>query len=313
MPDRCIFATPVTIKEYKTVPIVQQFEYLRPKSLKQAVAFLSHRRKYAILSGGTDLIDLLKENILQPEVVVDIKGLDGLNKISFSNNTLVIHSGVTFTDLIESALVRKKFPVIGELAKTVASVGIRNRATVVGNICSAVPCMDSGPLLSAYDARITIVSAKGKRTLPAEKFFRGNRKTALAQGEIVTAVLLPYPKRKHAGCWVKLGRYTGEDLAQVSLLILALDDGTFRIAFGAVAAVPVRARKIEKLLNGQTITPSLVERAKKLIEEEIHPISDVRASKEYRMHMAKVMFDRGLDAAMKRLHGTGPGYGPRLI
>ncbi len=293
--------------------IIHQFEYVRPRSLKEALTLLSRHTKYTILSGGTDVVDLLKESILRPDVVVDIKGLGALKTISFVNNTLKISAGATFTDLIESEIVRKKFPVIRELATTVASVGIRNRATVVGNICSAVPCMDSGPLLSAYDAKIVTMSSKRKRTIPAGQFFVGNRKTTLAKGEIVTAVLLPLPKVKHAGCWVKLGRYTGEDLAQVSVLILALGDKSFRISFGAVAPVPVRARKIEKLLHGQIITPSLIEQAKKMVEEEIHPITDVRASKEYRMHMARIMFERGLDVAIRRLSGEGPEYGTRVI
>ena len=293
--------------------ITHQFEYAKPKSLDQALALLSKHASYAILSGGTDLVDMLKENVVQPEVVIDIKGLGALNKISFEKNTLQIGAGVTFADLIESDNVQKKFPVIVELAKTVASVGIRNRATVVGNICSAVPCMDSGPLLCAYDANILVAGRRGKRNIPTAEWFVAPRKTSLKKGEIVTGVALPLPAVKHAGCWVKLGRYTGEDLAQVSLLILALADGTFRISFGAVAPVPVRAKKIEKLLNGQTITPALVEKAKQLIEEEIRPISDVRASKEYRMHMAKVMFERGLDAAIKRLNGNGPDYGTSVI
>ena len=160
---------------------------------------------------------------------------------------------------------------------------------------------------------MTIAGPKAVRNIPAADWFIAPRKTALPKGELVTGVSLPYPKAKHAGCWVKLGRYTGEDLAQVNLLILAMADGTFRISFGAVAPVPVRARKVEKLLNGQTITPSLIEKAEQLIEEEIKPITDVRATKEYRMHMAKVMFERGLNAAIRRLNGNGPAYGKSMI
>ncbi len=293
--------------------IIHHFDYAKPKSLSETLTILAQSKNTTILSGGTDLIDMLKENVIQPEIVVDIKGIDGLNKIAFENNSLQIGAGVTFADLIESEIIQNKFPVIVELAKTVASVGIRNRATVVGNICSAVPCMDSGPLLCAYDAGINIASSKGNRAISAEQFFIGNRKTALVKGEIVTSISLPYPKVKHAGCWVKLGRYTGEDLAQVNLLILAFSDRTFRISFGAVAPVPVRTKKIEQLLNGQSITSSLIEKAKQLIEEEIKPITDIRASKEYRMHMAKVMFERGLNAAISRLNNCGPNYGTSVI
>jgi len=295
------------------VPIIHKFDYLKPKSLGKALTILAQSKNVAILAGGTDLVDMIKDNVVQPDVVVDIKGLDALNQIKFENDTLFIGAGVTFSDLIESKIIKEKYPVIFEIAKTVASVGIRNRATVVGNICSAVPCLDSGPLLSAYEASVTIAGSKGTRNIPAAEWFIAPRKTALQKGELVTGVSLPYPKVKHAGCWVKLGRYTGEDLAQVNLLILAMIDGTFRISFGAVAPIPVRAKKVEKLLNGQTITPSLVEKAKQLIEEEIKPITDVRATKEYRMHMAKVMFERGLDTAISRLNGSGLKYGTSVI
>ncbi len=295
------------------MPIIHKFDYLKPKSLSEALTVLAQSKNAAILAGGTDLVDMIKENVAQPDLVVDIKGLDELNQIKFENDTLFIGAGATFSDLIESKIIKEKYPVIFEVAKTVASVGIRNRATVVGNICSAVPCMDSGPLLIAYDATVQLAGQKGERKIPAAEWFIAPRKTALQKGEIVTGVSLPYPKVKHAGCWVKLGRYTGEDLAQVNLLILALSDGTFRISFGAVVPIPVRAKKIEKLLNGQTITPSLIEKAKQLIEEEIKPITDVRATKEYRIHMAKVMFERGLDAAIRRLNGNGQAYGTSMI
>lgn len=295
------------------MPIIHKFDYVKPKNLKETLALLSQHASYAILAGGTDLIDLIKENVAQPDIVVDIKGLDALNEVKFENDTLIIGAGVTFSDLIESKMIKEKYPVIFEIAKTVASVGIRNRATIVGNICSAVPCMDSGPLLSVYDATVQVVGQKGTRNIPAAEWFIAPRKTSLQKGELVSGVSILYPKAKHAGCWVKLGRYAGEDLAQVNLLILAMTDGTFRISFGAVAPVPVRAKKIEQLLNGQTITRSLIEKAKQLIEEEIKPITDVRATKEYRMHMAKVMFERGLDTAIKRLNGNGSTYGTSLI
>jgi CO/xanthine dehydrogenase FAD-binding subunit len=295
------------------VPIIHQFDYVKPQSLSETLTILSQSKNSAFLAGGTDLVDMLKENVVQPEVVIDIKGLDALNKISFNDGALHIGAGVTFSDLMASDIVHDKYPVIGELAKTVASVGIRNRATLVGNICSAVPCMDSGPLLMAYDATVNVAGQKGERRIPASEWFIAPRKTALQKGEIVTGVSLAHPKVKYAGCWVKLGRYSGEDLAQVSVLILALSDGSYRISFGAVAPVPVRAKKIEQILNGQKIISSLIEQAKQLIEEEIKPITDVRASKEYRMHMAKVMFERGLDSSIKRLNGTGPDYGTSVI
>lgn len=291
---------------------LSNFDYVKPKLLSEALVLLSGSRNSFILAGGTDLVDMIKEGIIRPDLVLDIKGIEEFNKIKFDNNTLFIGAGITFSELIGSKVIKEHFPVIAELSKTVASMGIRNRATMVGNICSAVPCMDSGPLLSAYDAEIVVASPKGERRISAEKWFVNSRKTAIEKGDIVKSISIPFPG-KHAGCFVKLGRYQGEDLAQVNLLILALADGTFRVSFGSVAPVPVRAKKIEALLNGNSITSLLIEEAVRLVEEEIKPITDIRASKEYRMHMAKIMFERGLNAAVARLYGDGPEYGISVI
>jgi carbon-monoxide dehydrogenase medium subunit len=289
-----------------------QLDYAKPKLLKEALDIISKSVNPYILAGGTDLIDMIKEGLVQPDMIVDMKGIEQFKQINFNHDALLIGAGVTFSELIESKIIKEHFPVIAELSKTVASLGVRNRATMVGNICSAVPCMDSGPLLVAYDAKVITAGPKGERSVPAEKWFLGSRKTAIEKGEIVSGISISSPG-KHGSCFVKLGRYEGEDLAQVNLIILALKDGTFKVAFGSVAPVPVRAKKIEQFINGKNITPSLIEEACKLIEKEISPISDIRATKEYRMHMAKIMFERGLNAAVARLNGGGPEYGKNLI
>jgi CO/xanthine dehydrogenase FAD-binding subunit len=287
-------------------------DYAKPKLLNEALDIISKSLNPFILAGGTDLIDMIKEGLVEPDMIIDLKGIEQFRQITFKHDTLFIGAGVTFSELIESKIIKEHFPVIAELSKTVASLGIRNRATMVGNICSAVPCMDSGPLLAAYDAEVITAGPKGERKIPAENWFIASRKTAIEKGELVTGISISSPG-KHGSCFVKLGRYEGEDLAQVNLIILALKDGTFRVSFGSVAPVPIRAKKIERLINGKTITSSLIEEACKLIEEEIKPITDIRASKEYRMHMAKIMFERGLNAAIGRLNGGGPEYGKNLI
>ena len=289
-----------------------QVDYAKPKLLNEALDIISKSVNPFILAGGTDLIDMIKEGIVQPDMIIDLKGIEQFKQITFKHDTLFIGASVTFSELIESKIIKEHFPVIADLSRTVASLGIRNRATMVGNICSAVPCMDSGPLLSAYDAIVITAGPKGERKIPAENWFVASRKTAIEKGEIVTGVSISSPGI-HGSCFVKLGRYEGEDLAQVNLIILALKDGTFRVSFGSVAPVPVRAKKIEHLINGHEITLSLIEEAYKLIEKEIKPITDIRATKEYRMHMAKIMFERGLNAAISRLNGYGPEFGKNLI
>ena len=289
-----------------------QVDYAKPKLLNEALDIISKSANPFILAGGTDLIDMIKEGSVQPDMIVDLKGIEQFKQITFKHNELFIGAGVTFSELMESKIIKENFPVIAELSRTVASLGIRNRATMIGNICSAVPCMDSGPLLAAYEALIITSGPNGERKIPAENWFISSRKTAIKKGEIVTGISISSPG-KHGSCFVKLGRYEGEDLAQVNLIILAIKDGTFRVSFGSVAPIPVRAKKIEHLINGHEITPSLIEDACKLIEEEINPITDIRATKEYRMHMAKIMFERGLNAAVSRLNGGGPEFGKNLI
>jgi len=295
------------------VPIINEFEYFKPATIPQTLKLLAKYKNSAILAGGTDLLNLLKDGSEQPEVVIDIKGLAALRKIKYANGRLQIGALVTFSELLESEIIRRHFPLIMETARTVGSPGIRNRATMAGNICSAVPCLDSGPLLLAYDAIVSTAGPAGKREIPVAKWFLGPRKTGLKPGEIVSGLTIPLPEAKHAGCFIKLGRYAGEDLAQASVLTMALAGNRFRIAFGSVAPVPFRAGRIEELLSGKELTVRLLAEAKDLVAAQISPITDLRATKEYRLHMCRVMLERSLQAAVERLAGKGPRYGGKLL
>jgi len=295
------------------VPIINEFAYIKPATMAQALKWLARYKKPAILAGGTDLLNSLKDGLAKPEALIDIKGLEALHKISFSRNRLHIGALVTFSELIDAEVVRRHFPVIVETARTVGSPGIRNRATMVGNICSAVPCLDSGPLLLAYDAIVATIGKAGKREIPIAKWFLGPRKTALQPSEIVSGLTIPLPEGKHAGCFIKLGRYAGEDLAQASVLVMVLEGNRYRVAFGSVAPVPFRASRIEKLLNGKEPGARLFADAQTLVAASISPITDLRATKEYRLHMCRIMLERSLRAASERLAGGGPRYGERLL
>ena len=301
--------------------IAHQFEYVKPGTLREGIRTLARYGSRAqVLAGGTDLISLISDDKLLPEIVVDIKGIPGLDKIELKREparatvgVLTIGALVTFSDLRESPVIAKKFPVIREMTGWLASVGIRNRATMVGNLCSAVPCCDSGPILQVYDASMLVAGSNGKRKVPLNEWFVGPRKTVLKRGEIATGVAVPLPKKKHAACFVKLRRYEGEDLAQASVTVLVFAGNSYRVSFGAVAPRPVRGEKIEALLEGRELTDSLIRQAVKLLPEEIAPITDIRATKEYRLHMTGVMLERGLRAAVARLNGNGPEYGTSLI
>jgi len=296
------------------MPITCEFTYLKPKDLPAAFEMLAHYgNQAAILAGGTDLLVWMKEGKCAPQAVVDLKGIEDLHRLEIRSGALFIGPCVTFTEIIESPVVRNELPLLWECSRTVASLGVRNRATLAGNICSAVPSLDGAPALLDYDAVVSMENAAGRREIPISEWFTCPKRTAIRAGELLAGITIPLPQQKTGACYVKLGRYRGEDLAQVGVGILALEDHEYRVAFCAVGPIPTRARKIESALNGHSLTVAAIAAAQALIPEEIAPIADIRASKEYRMHMARIMLARGLETAVARMAGGGPAYGESVI
>lgn len=292
--------------------IAHEFEYRRPTTLMEATKYLAdHPGTVRVLAGGTDLVAWLRDDAITPDLVVDIKNIPDLDEIRLDGNTLHIGSLVTFTDLIESAVIGEHAPLLAEMAETVASAGIRNRATLVGNICSAVPSCDAGPVLLAYDTTVHVTGPDGDRSIPIDDWFVGLRQTAKTDDEIVTHLTIELGK--HGGVYVKLMRYAGEDLAQAAVGIVVYPDLEYRVAFGAVAPTPIRSGAIEAALRGNQLDDELVDRVVAMVPDEISPITDMRATAEYRIHVTEVMLRRGLAAAVERLAGQGPAYGARLI
>jgi len=292
--------------------IAHEFDYRRPASLEEAIGILSEYPGSAqLLAGGTDLVAWLRDDAVAPDVLVDIKDVPGLGDITVEGDILSVGSLVTFTDLIESGLVREHAPLLVEMAETVASTGIRNRATMVGNICSAVPSCDAGPVLLAYDTTVHLAGPGGERTVDINDWFVGLRQTALADDEVVIRVDIKL--RQHGGVYVKLMRYAGEDLAQAAVGIVVYPENEYRVVFGAVAPTPFRSIRIEDTLRGKPLDEALVAEVVAMVDDEISPITDMRASAEYRTRMTEVMLERGLWEAIERCAGAGTDYGVRLI
>ena len=278
----------------------------------EATKYLAdHPGSVRVLAGGTDLVAWLRDDAIAPDLVVDIKNVPDLHDLKLEGDVLHIGSLVTFTELIESDLVKEHAPVLAEMAETVASPGIRNRATMVGNICSAVPSCDAGPVLLTLDTTVHVTGPNGSRSIDINDWFVGLRQTAKTDDEIVTHLTIRL--RKHGAVYVKLMRYAGEDLAQAAVGIVVYPDNDYRVAFGAVAPTPFRSGPIETTLHGTSLDHDLVETVLAMVPGEISPITDMRATAEYRTHVTKVMLERGLWAAVQRLTGDGPAYGTRLI
>jgi len=283
--------------------LTHDFEYFKPKTLNEALDFLAQfGSKAKILAGGTDLILRIKEGFETPDALIDVKGIKELNRIELVDNVLFIGANITFSELIESEIIKDNFHLLWESSKTVASVGTRNRATITGNICSAVPSLDSGPALLVYNAEVLVKNSKGERKISIHDWFIAPKKTAIKSDEMVIGLLIHKHGKKNGTCYMKLGRYTGEDLAQAGVGILVSEENEYRIAFCAVGPIPKRFTKIEALLNGKTLNGELIKEAQLLALSEISPITDIRATKEYRNHMIQVMIERGLKTSIERLN-----------
>ena len=294
--------------------IACEFDYAKPASLKEALALLVRPAPGGTvpLAGGTDLVAWLRDGAVSPGGLVDLKGLGELRGIRRKAGKLWLGANTTFAEIIESPLVRRHAPILAEAAGMVASVGVRNRATVGGNICSAVPCCDSGPALLVHEAKIHVATRRGAKSIPATKWFLGPRRTALAKGEIVTGFSLPLAR--HAGAFAKLKRYRGEDLAQASVAVRVDAQGVWRVAYGSVAPTPIRGPKVERLLRGEKKPDAvLLKKAVALAEAEVAPITDIRSSQVYRRLMVGVMLKRAVRLAAARLAGRGADYGINIL
>lgn len=294
------------------MPIIHDFQYFKPRNLGEALQRLAEfEGRCRVLAGGTDLVCWLRDELVTPEALVDLKGLPELDRLDLAGDVLSIGARVTFTDLLDSPLIAERFPVLAEMAAGVASMAIRNRATVVGNLCSAVACCDAGPVLLALGAQMVVAGPEGEGRIPLSDWFLGNRRTALAPGQLVVRVEVPDPGR-HGACYLKLGRYQGQDLCQVGVALVAQPGNVWHAAFGSVASRPFRCLDLEHLLSSGPLTAELLAQAKALALQEVAPITDIRASKEYRLLMVGVMLERGVKATAARLAGQGPAYGMSL-
>jgi len=275
--------------------ILKKFEYLRPDSTKETISILSQRGERArILNGGTDLIVEMRDKIIQPEYLVDIKAIPQLNRITYNKQDgLNIGATVTLNEISNSKVVQTHYPILVKACKTVGSYQVRNRATLAGNICNASPAADTAPPLLVLEAKVNIIGPTGEKIVPINKFFTGVKKNILKKGEIVTSITIPPIKGKWVGVYLKQGRKKEVDLATVGVAVVCIRDEV-RIALGAVAPVPVRAFKTEELLRGKTIDESLLEKAGKSALTEVSPISDIRSSQEYREEIIKVLVRRAI-------------------
>jgi CO/xanthine dehydrogenase FAD-binding subunit len=283
---------------------MRPFAYERPTRLDDAVALLAeHGSDARLLAGGTDLIIRLRDGTIRPNVVVDIKRIAELDDtIELADGHVRFGARTTMTDIAADDRVRRDFPALAESALFVGSVQIRNRATLVGNMCNASPAADTAPALLVYGARMVLAGPNGSRRIALDDFFVRSGVTTLHAGELVTAIELPVPTGPRGSVHLRRTRRRGHDLASVTLACSISADGITRLAYGSVGPRPVVVMDETGLLADAKASESdKADVLGGLFADASPSPGSMRASPEYRMAMLRVLGLRGVAETADRL------------
>jgi carbon-monoxide dehydrogenase medium subunit len=279
---------------------------LAPQGLDEALALLTQNGAVP-LAGGTDLFLGMERRQTQPEAVVDLKRIPGMDGIEPSGRGLRIGALALMETLSASFLIRDGYPALGEAARVVGSSQTRNRATIGGNLANASPAADTATPLMALGAVVEATGADGTREREVDQLFRGPGKTTLRDGELLTAVLIPAMPALSGSSFQRCVR-TAMDIAVVNCAaFLELDENGIvvdaRIAMGAVGPTPLRAASAENCLKGHGFSARTAEEAAECAAADARPIDDVRAGADYRREMVRVLTRRAIESAFQRARG----------
>jgi CO/xanthine dehydrogenase FAD-binding subunit len=283
-----------------------KFEYFAPKTLTEALDLLTQTGEgVKVMAGGTDVVIKMKNGLLKPRAVISLMDIEGLDRVHYQpKKGLTIGATALLADVATHPDVLKRFPALAAAAKETANVQIRNMGTVGGNLCNAAPSADNAPALVAMKAETLLAGPKGERRLPLDQFFTGPGQTAMEPGEIMTAIQVAPPPPFSGTSYQHVSARGQVDISAVCVGVMACFEGDtckeVRLCLGAVAPIPLRAFKTEKMLQGQKWTEALIKKAGDQAAKEAKPISDVRASAAYRKEMVAVLTRRALEEAQKR-------------
>ena len=283
---------------------MKEFEMIEPRTIEEACQWLDRfKGKARPYAGGTDLLVELKAGRVKLDALVNLKSIRGLDKIRFSNkNGLTIGALATWTQLLESEAVSSHYPLLHKASESMGAAQIRNMATLVGNICHASPAANGPIPLLLYEAVCLVQGIKGERIIPVGKLFAGVQKNILKRDEIVTEIRLPLTPAGAKGAFHKFAHRKAMELPVVAVGTLCwTSNGAWtevRLALGAVAQKPFRAQKTEKFLLKKKSNEKTLRRAAEMAAGECAPITDLRASKEYRMELVKELVFRALKESL---------------
>jgi len=276
------------------------FEFHAPTALEQVFELLATYGAAArLMSGGTDLLPGLRTGKVRCEHVIALKRVAGLGGLEFDPaRGLAIGAGAILADVGRHPATRTHYPALASAIDTLATVQVRNKGTVAGNLCNASPCADTATPLMALGARVVLAGPDGRREVGVEEFLVGPDHTRLAQVELVERILVPPPRAGLRTIFQKISPRSRVDIAAVNMtLALTTKGGAFEhvaLFLGTVAPTPMRAARAEKALEGREINAENIEAAALAARAECRPITDLRATKEYKAHIVYVLTRRAL-------------------
>jgi len=287
---------------------MKNFDYLEPATVAEACALLKqHGSEAKVYAGGAHLTILMKQGLLEPKSLINIKKIPELKGIRFDDRQgLMIGALVTHRELETSALVKEKFPVLCAAEREVANIRVRNVGTVGGNLASGEPLTDLSQIFIALDGNVKITGARMLRMIPVEELFVDFYTTSLADDEILTQVVLPPLPPRSGIDYIRFSSSSVVDKPSVGVAVrLTLDSGvdtiqTARVVLGCVGATPVRARKAEALLIGNKLTGELAQESGGIASQECSPTSDLRGSEQYKRAIVGTLVRRAAQNASER-------------
>jgi carbon-monoxide dehydrogenase medium subunit len=291
--------------------ILPEFDYHRPETVKDACALLADLGEEAkVIAGGTDLLVDLKREFKSAGHLVTLRGIPELTCVEKdADGTLRLGPMVTPNEAGHSPIVRDAHAPLAEAALTMAAYQIRNRATIGGNLVSAVPSADMPPILIALGSKVALASPGGAREIPLEEFFVGPRENVLGDAEILAQIIVPPPEKGSGAHYIKHSLRDASALAVVGVAAnVVLDGGTVksaRIVLGAVAPTPLIAEKAGAALTGRAPENGVIAEAATAAAGEAKPISDLRGSAEYRRELVRVLTERAVATAVERAGSSG--------
>ena len=282
---------------------MHEFTFHSPETIAEALALLDqHAGEARVIAGGTALVLLMKQSLVQPRHVVSLDRVEGLGGIRLDDDGLHIGATARHRDVETSDLVRAHAPLLGDVYGRVSTVRIRNAATVGGGLAHADPAQDPPAALIALNASVRLVSSAGERTVPLDELFIDYYETTLAPGEIVREVVVPLPEPRARSVYLKFLPRTKDDYATVAVAAHAELDGArcerLRVALIAVGPTPLRALAVERALEGSAVTAGAIQRAAEAVADAVDPLDDFRGSAGYKRDMAVVFTRRALEQVL---------------